>query len=295
MNNKYFDILNQQCESAKNWVAKTFTCFLGFAVLKLVGIIVIAGIQNVDMSVIYVPVNLISNGVEQAQTVSHENVSTAIIHGGFTFLKLLVCAGIVVCLFKLGNVCVQFNDGQKSASELVPATARFIFAFSLFFMIPMGENSALHLVNKYNLEIEHATHIDYPERLKAYDTIPSNENWEKIEPLFSIEVNKPYLNYIKSATGDKASINRAVQDFQSGELHLRDNDRYICTLEQKADGISKHSQSCADYIEWIENIELIAEWVGRIITALFVFCLARYIGIYTRVKRCAKYQIMESK
>lgn len=138
MNNKYFDILNQQCESSKNWVAKTFTCFLGFAVLKLVGIIVIAGIQNVDMSVIYVPVNLISNGVEQAQTVSHENVSTAIIHGGFTFLKLLVCAGIVVCLFKLGNVCVQFNDGQKSASELVPATARFIFAFSLFFMIPMG-------------------------------------------------------------------------------------------------------------------------------------------------------------
>ena len=178
---------------------------------------------------------------------------------------------------------------EKKASELVPATVRFILAFGLFFMIPMGENSALHFVNKYNLEIEHATHIDYPERLKAYDTIPSNENWEKIEPLFSIEVNKPYLDYIKSATGDKASINRAVQDFQSGKLHLRDNDRYICTLEQKADGISKHSQSCADYIEWIANIELIAEWVGRIITALFVFCLARYMGIYTRVKRCDKY------
>lgn len=289
MNNQYLDILNQKCESAKNWVAKTFTCFLGFAVLKLVGIIVIAGIQNVDMSVIYVPVNLISNGVEQAQTVSHENVSTAIIHGGFTFLKLFICAGIVFYLFKLGNVCVQFNDGRKKASELVPATVRFILAFGLFFMIPMGENSALHFVNKYNLEIEHATHIDYPERLKAYDTIPSNENWEKIEPLFSIEVNKPYLDYIKSATGDKASINRAVQDFQSGKLHLRDNDRYICTLEQKADGISKHSQSCADYIEWIANIELIAEWVGRIITALFVFCLARYMGIYTRVKRCDKY------
>ena len=165
MNNKYFDILNQQYNSAKIRLVQTFNCFVGFAVLKLVGIIVIAGIQNVDMSVIYVPVNLISNGVEQAQTVSHENVSTAIIHGGFTFLKLFVCAGIVVCLFKLGNVCVQFNDGRKSASELVPATARFIFAFSLFFMIPMGENSALHLVNKYNLEIEHATHIDYPERL----------------------------------------------------------------------------------------------------------------------------------
>lgn len=295
MNNQYLDILNQKCKSAKIWLTQTFNFFVCFAVLEIIGIIVIDGIQTVDMSVIYVPVNLISNGVEQAKTVSHENVSTAIIHGGFTFLKLFVCVGIVVYLFKLGNVCVQFNDGRKSASELVPATARFILAFSLFFMIPMGESSTLYLVNKYNLEIEHAAQIDYSERLKAYQTIPNNENWEKIKPLFSIEVNKPYLDYIKSATGDKASINRAVQDFQSGKLHLHNNDRYICALEQKADRISKRSESCAEYIDFVENIELIVKWVGRIITALFVFCLARHIGISTRVKRCVEYKIMELK
>ena len=83
--------------------------------------------------------------------------------------------------------------------------------------------------------------------------------------------------------------------FQSCKLHLPDNDRYICTLERKANGISKRSQSCAEYIDCVENILLIVIWVGRIITALFVFCLTRYIGIYTRVKRCAKYQMMESK
>lgn len=143
MNNQYFDILNRHYNSAEEWVVKTFICLIGFAVFELVSIVAIDSIPTVDVSMIYVPADLISNGVEQAQTVSHENVSTAIIHGGFTFLKLFVCAGIVVCLFKLGNVCVQFNDGRKSASELVPATARFIFAFSLFFMIPMGENSAL--------------------------------------------------------------------------------------------------------------------------------------------------------
>ncbi len=97
------------------------------------------------------------------------------------------------------------------------------------------------------------------------------------------------MNYIKSATGDKESINRAVQDFQSGKLHLHNNDRYICALEQKADRISKRSESCAEYVDWIENIWLIVEWVGRIIALLLVFCLARYIGIYKRVKRCAKY------
>ena len=99
MNNQYFDILNRHYNSAKIRLVQTFNCFVGFAVLKLVGIIVIAGIQNVDMSVIYVPVNLIYNGVEQAQTVSHENVSTAIIHGGFTFLKLYVCLCRYCCLF----------------------------------------------------------------------------------------------------------------------------------------------------------------------------------------------------
>lgn len=144
-------------------------------------------------------------------------------------------------------------------------------------------------MNTYNLKIEHVIQNDYSERLKAYQTIPNNENWEKIEPLFSIDANKPYLNYIKSATGDKESINRAVQDFQSGKLHLHNNDRYICALEQKAERISKRSESCAEYVDWIENIWLIVEWVGRIIALLLVFCLARYIGIYKRVKRCSKY------
>ena len=87
--------------------------------------------------------------------------------------------------------------------------------FSLFDMIPMGESSALYLVNKYNLEIEHAAQMDYSERLKVYQAIPSDKNWKTIEPLFSIKVNRPYLDYTKSATGDKESINRAVQDFQS--------------------------------------------------------------------------------
>lgn len=295
MNNQYLDILNQKCKSAKIWLAQTFNFFVCFAVLEIIGIIVIDGIQTVDMSVIYVPVDLISNGVEQAKTISYENVSTAIIHGGFTFLKLFVCAGIVVYLFKWGNVSVRFNDGRESASRLIPATVRLILAFSLFGMIPMGESFTLYLVNKYNLEIEHVAQIDYFERLKAYQTIPNNENWEKIKPLFSIEVNKPYLDYIKSATGDKASINRAVQDFQSGKLHLHNNDRYICALEQKADRISKRSESCAEYVDWIENIWLIVEWVGRIIALLLVFCLARYIGIYKRVKCCAEYQMMELK
>ena len=295
MDNQYFDILNQQYKNSKIWLAQTFNCFVCFAVLEIIGIIVIDGIQTVDMSVIYVPVELIPNGVEQANTLLYENVLTAIIHGGFTFLKLFVFSGIFVYLFKLVNIFIQFNDGRKPASGLIPAIVRFILAVSLFFMIPMGENSALYLLNTYNLKIEHVIQNDYSERLKAYQTIPNNENWEKIEPLFSIDANKPYLNYIKSATGDKESINRAVQDFQSGKLHLHNNDRYICALEQKADGISKHSQSCADYIEWIENIELIVVWVGRIITALFVFCLARYLCIYIRVKRCTKYQMMELK
>ena len=289
MNNKYFDILNQQYKNSRIWLTQTFNCFVCFAVLELVGIIVIDGIQTVDMSVIYVPVNLIPNGVEQANTLLYENVLTAIIRGGFTFLKLFVFSGIFVYLFKLVNIFIQFNDGRQPASALIPTTVRFILAVSLFFMIPMGEDSALYLLNTYNLKIEHVIQNDYSERLKAYQTIPNNENWEKIEPLFSIDANKPYLNYIKSATGDKESINRAVQDFQSGKLHLHNNDRYICALEQKADRISKRSESCAEYVDWIENIWLIVEWVGRIIALLLVFCLARYIGIYKRVKRCSKY------
>lgn len=295
MNNQYFDILNQQYKNSRIWLTQTFNCFVCFAVLELVGIIVIDGIQTVDMSVIYVPVNLMPNGVEQANILLYENVLTAIIRGGFTFLKLFVFSGIFVYLFKLVNIFIQFNDGRQPASALIPTTVRFILAVSLFFMIPIGESSALYLVNKYNLEMEHAAQMDYSERLKVYQAIPSDENWKTIEPLFSIKVNRPYLDYIKSATGDKKSINRAVQDFQSGKLHLPDNDRYICTLERKANGISKRSQSCAEYIDCVENILLIVIWVGRIITALFVFCLTRYIGIYTRVKRCAKYQMMESK
>lgn len=295
MNNQYFDILNQQYKNSRIWLTQTFNCFVCFAVLELVGIIVIDGIQTVDMSVIYVPVNLIPNGVEQANTLLYENVLTAIIRGGFTFLKLFVFSGIFVYLFKLVNIFIQFNDGRQPASALIPTTVRFILAVSLFFMIPMGEDSALYLLNTYNLKIEHVIQNDYSERLKAYQTIPNNENWEKIEPLFSIDANKPYLNYIKSATGDKESINRAVQDFQSGKLHLHNNDRYICALEQKADRISKRSESCAEYVDWIENIWLIVEWVGRIIALLLVFCLARYIGIYKRVKCCAEYQMMELK
>ena len=289
MNNQYFDILNQQYKNSRIWLTQTFNCFVCFAVLELVGIIVIDGIQTVDMSVIYVPVNLIPNGVEQANTLLYENVLTAIIRGGFTFLKLFVFSGIFFYLFKLANIFIQFNDGRQPASALIPTIVRFILAVSLFFMIPMGKDSALYLLNTYNLKIEHVIQNDYSERLKAYQTIPNNENWEKIEPLFSIDANKPYLNYIKSATGDKESINRAVQDFQSGKLHLHNNDRYICALEQKADRISKRSESCAEYVDWIENIWLIVAWVGRIIALLLVFCLARYIGIYKRVKRCSKY------
>lgn len=295
MNNQYFDIINRHYNSAEEWVVKTFICLIGFAVFELVSIVAIDSIPTVDVSMIYVPADLISNGVEPTKTVSHDNVPTSIIHGGFAFLKLFVCASIVVYLFKLGSVSIRFNEGQKQASELVPTIVRLILVFSLFGMIPMGESSALYLVNKYNLEIEHAAQMDYSEILKVYQAIPSDENWKTIEPLFSIKVNRPYLDYIKSATGDKKSINHAVQDFQSGKLHLPDNDRYICTLERKANVISKRSQSCAEYIDCVENILLIVIWVGRIITALFVFCLTRYIGIYTRVKRCAKYQMMESK
>ena len=159
MNNQYFDILNRHYNSAEEWVVKTFICLIGFAVFELVSIVAIDSIPTVDVSMIYVPADLISNGVEPTKTVSHDNVSTSIIHGGFAFLTLFLCASIVVYLFKLGSVSIRFNEGRKQASELVPTIVRLILVFSLFRMIPMGESSALYLVNKYNLEIEHAAQM----------------------------------------------------------------------------------------------------------------------------------------
>ena len=157
--------------------------------------------------------------------------------------------------------------------------SKLISGVMMFFMVQISgifagselENSATNIQAKPS----------YTKQIEAFKDNPTLETWKGIEPLFDVPANKPYLNYIKSATGDAESVKAIVAEARSGKLKLQDNDRYICQLEEQYDRQVKISacQTHQSLADWINSLFFVMFSIAGIAVIL---SFAQWQGIRRR-------------
>lgn len=244
-----------------------FRKYLWFAILSVVVTVILMFIwsclhnngQQVDLSVLTLPrVEQVSaqSNTEALQSSANE-FAEVFLHFGKVLQAVVVLLGVSLLIAGVFDLYKHAQQGQHHQVSLFSIMSKLISGVMMFFMVQISgifagselENSATNIQAKPS----------YTEQIEAFKDNPTLETWNGIEPLFDIPVNKPYLNYIKSATGDTQSVKAVVAEARSGKLKLQDNDHYICQLEEQYDRQVEISacKTYQDFTNWINCLFLV--------------------------------------
>lgn len=150
-----------------------------------------------------------------------------------------------------------------------------IFGFSL---IPFGKegNTGLkyhfmrELIANYS-ENNNIVASAADNAVRSYITDPSQDRFNKIEFLFNDSKNKPFVDYVKAASGDKESIANVAQKLRRDDYNGFGMKPigYLCNVEQMYDG-RVLSQLCVKYVD-DANVSIIVTNIIRMIVAVLFF------------------------
>lgn len=240
---------------------------LWFAILSVVVTVILMFIwsclhnngQQVDLSVLTLPrVEQVSaqSNTEALQSSANE-FAEVFLHFGKVLQAVVVLLGVSLLIAGVFDLYKHAQQGRHHQVSLFSIMSKLISGVMMFFMVQISgifagselENSATNIQAKPS----------YTEQIEAFKDNPTLETWNGIKPLFDIPANKPYLNYIKSATGDAQSVKAVVAEARSGKLKLQDNDHYICQLEEQYDRQVEISacKTYQDFTNWINCLFLV--------------------------------------
>lgn len=240
---------------------------LWFAILSVVVTVILMFIwsclhnngQQVDLSVLTLPrVEQVSaqSNTEALQSSANE-FAEVFLHFGKVLQAVVVLLGVSLLIAGVFDLYKHAQQGRHHQVSLFSIMSKLISGVMMFFMVQISgifagselENSVTNIQAKPS----------YTEQIEAFKDNPTLETWNGIKPLFDIPANKPYLNYIKSVTGDAQSVKAVVAEARSGKLKLQDNDHYICQLEEQYDRQVEISacKTYQDFTNWINCLFLV--------------------------------------
>ena len=151
-------------------------------------------------------------------------------------------------LSKLKN----YRDIYSKMSSAAFMLGTVIFLFSLLFLrnegnIDLQYRFMREVIDNYskNNDIVFST-VD--KAVRNYIADPSQDRFNKIEFLFNDLNNKPFIDYVKAASGNKESITNVAQKLRRDDyngLKMKPVG-YLCNVEQMYDG-KMSSQLCDEY------------------------------------------------
>lgn len=241
--------------------------------------------QQVDLSVLtlpqvnHVPEQVSAQSNTEALQSSANEFAELFLHFGKVLQAVVVLLGVSLLIAGVFDLYKHAQQGRHYQVSLFSIMSKLISGVMMFFMVQISgifagselENSATNIQAKPS----------YTKQIEAFKDNPTLETWKGIEPLFDIPVNKPYLNYIKSATGDAESVKAVVAEVRSGKLKLQDDDHYICQLEEKYDQQIKISacQTHQSLADWINSLFFVMFSIAGIAVIL---SFAQWQGIRRR-------------
>lgn len=153
-------------------------------------------------------------------------------------------------LSKLKN----YRDIYSKMSSAAFMSGTVIFVFSLLFLRNEGNTDLQYrfmreVIDNYskNNDIVFST-VD--KAVRNYIADPSQDRFNKIEFLFNDLNNKPFIDYVKAASGNKESITNVAQKLRRDDyngLKMKPVG-YLCNVEQMYDG-KMSSQLCDEYAQ----------------------------------------------
>lgn len=182
-------------------------------------------------------------------------------------------------LSKLKN----YRDIYSKMSSAAFMLGTVIFVFSLLFLRNEGNTDLQYrfmreVIDNYskNNEIVFST-VD--KAVRNYIADPSQDRFNKIEFLFNDLNNKPFIDYVKAASGNKESITNVAQKLRRDDyngLKMKPVG-YLCNVEQMYDG-KMSSQLCDEYAHNI-NVRTRVENIINIIALVLLFLAINLFSI----------------
>lgn len=174
-------------------------------------------------------------------------------------------------LSKLKN----YRDIYSKMSSAAFMLGTIIFVFSLLFLRNEGNTDLQYrfmreVIDNYskNNDIVFST-VD--KAVRNYIADPSQDRFNKIEFLFNDLNNKPFIDYVKAASGNKESITNVAQKLRRDDyngLKMKPVG-YLCNVEQMYDG-KMSSQLCDEYAQNI-NVRTRVKNIINIIALVLLF------------------------
>lgn len=182
-------------------------------------------------------------------------------------------------LSKLKN----YRDIYSKMSSAAFMLGTVIFLFSLLFLRNEGNTDLQYrfmreVIDNYskNNDIVFST-VD--KAVRNYIADPSQDRFNKIEFLFNDLNNKPFIDYVKAASGNKESITNVAQKLRRDDyngLKMKPVG-YLCNVEQMYDG-KMSSQLCDEYAHNI-NVRTRVKNIINIIALVLLFLAINLFSI----------------
>lgn len=182
-------------------------------------------------------------------------------------------------LSKLKN----YRDIYSKMSSAAFMLGTVIFVFSLLFFRNEGNTDLQYrfmreVIDNYskNNDIVFST-VD--KAVRNYIADPSQDRFNKIEFLFNDLNNKPFIDYVKAASGNKESITNVAQKLRRDDyngLKMKPVG-YLCNVEQMYDG-KMSSQLCDEYAHNI-NVRTRVKNIINIIALVLLFLAINLFSI----------------
>lgn len=182
-------------------------------------------------------------------------------------------------LSKLKN----YRDIYSKMSSAAFMLGTVIFLFSLLFLRNEGNTDLQYrfmreVIDNYskNNDIVFST-VD--KAVRNYIADPSQDRFNKIEFLFNELNNKPFIDYVKAASGNKESITNVAQKLRRDDyngLKMKPVG-YLCNVEQMYDG-KMSSQLCDEYAHNI-NVRTRVKNIINIIALVLLFLAINLFSI----------------
>lgn len=182
-------------------------------------------------------------------------------------------------LSKLKN----YRDIYSKMSSAAFMLGTVIFVFSLLFLRNEGNTDLQYrfmreVIDNYskNNDIVFST-VD--KAVRNYIADPSQDRFNKIEFLFNDLNNKPFIDYVKAASGNKESITNVAQKLRRDDyngLKMKPVG-YLFNVEQMYDG-KMSSQLCDEYAHSI-NVRTRVKNIINIIALVLLFLAINLFSI----------------
>ena len=194
-------------------------------------------------------------------------------------------------LFKLKN----YRDTYSKMSSAAFMLGTAIFVFSLLFLRNEGNTDLQYrfmreVIDNHSKNNDIVFSVDIissavNKAVRNYIADPSQRRFKKIEFLFNDSNNKPFIDYVKAASGDKESITNVAQKLRRNDYNglKMEPVGYLCNVEQMYDG-KMSSQLCNEYVHNV-NVNIRVKNIMDMIAFVLLFLSISLFSISVSTNR----------